>query len=152
MSNSLGPHRLWTPRLLCPWNFPGKNMGVGCHFLLQGIFPPQGSNPHLLRLLHWQVDSLPLVTPRCANFLKRFCKKCELFLKSLLSLSWIASFFVFLFFWPWGMWDLSSPTRDRTCTPCIEMQSLNHWTTKEVPHWPNSDLCLNFWFYKCLLL
>ena len=35
-------------RLLCPWNFPGKNTGVGCHFLLQGIFPTQGSNPGLL--------------------------------------------------------------------------------------------------------
>ena len=28
-------------RLLCPWNFPGKNAGVGCHLLLQGIFPTQ---------------------------------------------------------------------------------------------------------------
>ena len=35
-------------RLLCPCDFPGKNTEVGCHFLLQGIFPPQGSNPHLL--------------------------------------------------------------------------------------------------------
>ena len=34
--------------------------GVGCHFLLQGIFPIRGSNP---RLLHWQVDSLPLSHP-----------------------------------------------------------------------------------------
>ena len=33
---------------------PGKNAGVGCHFLLQGIFPTQGSNPHLLQ---WPVDS-----------------------------------------------------------------------------------------------
>ena len=32
-----------------------------------------------------------------------------------------------------GMWDLSSPTRDRTCTPCSGRQSLNHWTTREVP-------------------
>ena len=50
-------------RLLCPWDFSGKNIGVGCHFLLQGIFPTQGSNPRLLRLLrlrHWQADSLPL--------------------------------------------------------------------------------------------
>ena len=32
----------WTvpTRLLHPWNFPGKNTGVGCHFLIQGIFPP----------------------------------------------------------------------------------------------------------------
>ena len=43
--------------LLCPWDFPGKNTGVGCHFLLQGIFPTQGSNPCLL---HWQVNSFPL--------------------------------------------------------------------------------------------
>ena len=41
-------------------DFPGKNAGVGCHFLLQGIFPTQGLNPHLLRLLHWQVGSLAL--------------------------------------------------------------------------------------------
>ena len=39
---------------------PGKNPGVGCHFLPQGIFPTQGSNPCLLRLLYWQADSLPL--------------------------------------------------------------------------------------------
>ena len=31
-------------KLLCPWNFPGKNTGVGCHFLLQGIFLTQGPN------------------------------------------------------------------------------------------------------------
>ena len=35
----------WTvARLLCPWDFPGKNTGVGCHFCLQGIFLIQGSN------------------------------------------------------------------------------------------------------------
>ena len=39
-------------RLLCPWNFAGKNTGVGCHFFLQGIFPTQGSNSSLLGLLH----------------------------------------------------------------------------------------------------
>ena len=45
------------PRLLCPWDFTGKNTGVGCHFLFPGIFPTQGSNSHLL---HWQAGSLPL--------------------------------------------------------------------------------------------
>ena len=42
-------------QLLCPWDFPGKNTGVSCHFLLQGIFPTQGSN---LSLLHrrWILD------------------------------------------------------------------------------------------------
>ena len=47
------------PGLLCPWSFPGKNTGVGCHFLLQGVFLTQGSNPCLLILLHWQVDCVP---------------------------------------------------------------------------------------------
>ena len=42
---------------------PGKNTGVGCHALLQGIFPAQELNPRLLRLLHWQAGSLPLVPP-----------------------------------------------------------------------------------------
>ena len=41
----------------------GKNTRVGCHTLLQGIFLTPGSNPHLLRLLHWQPSSLPLVPP-----------------------------------------------------------------------------------------
>ena len=41
-------------------DFPGKNTGVGCHFLLQGIFPTQRSNPGLLYHLHWQANSLPL--------------------------------------------------------------------------------------------
>ena len=36
------------PRLLCPWDSPGKNTGVACHSFLQGIFPIQGSNPGLL--------------------------------------------------------------------------------------------------------
>ena len=35
-------------RLLCPWYFSGKNTGMGCHFLLQGIFPTQESSPHYL--------------------------------------------------------------------------------------------------------
>ena len=38
-----------------------------------------------------------------------------------------------LVFWPRGMWDLSSPTRDRTRTSCIGRRSLNHWTAREVP-------------------
>ena len=41
---TLRPHGLLPIRLFCPWNSPGKNIGAGCHFLLQGIFPTQGSN------------------------------------------------------------------------------------------------------------
>ena len=49
---------------------------MGCHALLQGIFPTQGLNPHLLCLLHWQTDSLLLAPPGkpikqlYSNFLK----------------------------------------------------------------------------------
>ena len=46
-----------------PRDSPGKNIGVGCHFLLQGIFPTQGLNLRFLGLLQRQADSLPLVPP-----------------------------------------------------------------------------------------
>ena len=55
------------PTLAIPWtvacqaDFPGKNIAVGGHFLLQGIFLGQGSNLHLL---HCQADSFPLSDPR----------------------------------------------------------------------------------------
>ena len=62
---TLQPHGLYPARLLCPWDFAGKDTGVGCHVLLQGIFPTQGSDP---RLLHWQADSLPLVLSRKATY------------------------------------------------------------------------------------
>ena len=41
-------HGLWPAGLLCPWDSPGKNAGVGCHFLLQEIFLTQASNLNLL--------------------------------------------------------------------------------------------------------
>ena len=61
------------PTLCDPWTvarhaplsmgFSGKNTGILGHFLLQEIFPTQGSNLHLLHLLNWQVDSLPRSHP-----------------------------------------------------------------------------------------
>ena len=55
----------WTVALqtLLSMGPPGKNTGVGCHSLLQGIFPTQGLNPHLLCLLHCQAGSLSLIPP-----------------------------------------------------------------------------------------
>ena len=52
IANSLWPHGPQPARLLCPWDYPGKNIGVGCQALLQAIFPTQGSNLHLLCLRH----------------------------------------------------------------------------------------------------
>ena len=58
VSSSLSAHGLQPARLLCPWEFPGRNTGVDCCVLLQGIFLSQGLNLSPLRLLHWQAGSL----------------------------------------------------------------------------------------------
>ena len=58
MSESLRPSGLWPTRLLCPWDSPGKNIGVGCHFLFQGILLAQGLKLYLLSPA-LQADSLP---------------------------------------------------------------------------------------------
>ena len=53
--DSLQPHGVQPTRLFCPWDFPGEDPRVGCHFLLQGIFLTQGSNLDLLhcrQILH----------------------------------------------------------------------------------------------------
>ena len=49
LSDFLRPHGRQPARLLSPWDFPGKNTGVGCYALFQGIVLTQGSNPGLLR-------------------------------------------------------------------------------------------------------
>ena len=69
VSDSVTPWTIYPTRLLCPWNFPGKNTRVGFHFLLQGIFPTQRLNPHLLP---WQADSLPPGKPHDACRLNKF--------------------------------------------------------------------------------
>ena len=58
----LQSHGLWPSRLLCPWDFPFRNTGVGCHALLQGILPTQGWKPGLL---HQQASSLLGKLPLC---------------------------------------------------------------------------------------
>ena len=58
LSRPRGP---WPTRFLCRWDLPGKNTGVGCHFLLQGIFPTRGLNPCVLHCRQTpasQADSL----------------------------------------------------------------------------------------------
>ena len=62
VADSLQPHGLQSTRLLSPWDFSGKNTGVGCHSLLQGLFPIQRSNPLLLhcrRILYRQALEKP---------------------------------------------------------------------------------------------
>ena len=69
-----------------PGIFPGKNTGVGCYFLLQGIFLTQGSN---LSLLHWQVDSLPLSHQE--SQISRFSSVQSLSRVRLFATPWIAA-------------------------------------------------------------
>ena len=59
--DSFRSYRLQPSRPLCLWDSPGKNTGVVCHFLLQGIFPTQESKQWFLCLLHWQAGSLPVL-------------------------------------------------------------------------------------------
>ena len=60
MSDSVQPHELYLARLLCPWDFSGKNTGEGCCFPIPGDLLHQGLNLHHSCLLNWQVDFLPL--------------------------------------------------------------------------------------------
>ena len=90
VSDSLWPHELQHTRLLCPWESPGKNTGVGCHAFLRGIFPTQESNlclPHLLHcrwvLYHWATEEAPNIY----TFIK-VKQKC-----SLKHLPWVFFFF-----------------------------------------------------------
>ena len=75
MSDSLPLGGTAPLKLLCPWDSPGKNTGVGCHAILQGIFPTHASNPRLLILLHWKVDSLPQAPPGKPNYSNVYDKK-----------------------------------------------------------------------------
>ena len=63
--------------LLCPWNSLGKNTGVGSHFILQGIFPTQGSNPGLSRIARQRKKKKnyqSLLKIRFGNSRLKFCK------------------------------------------------------------------------------
>ena len=89
VSDSLWPSGLQPSRLLCPWGSSGKNTGVGCHALLQGIFLTQGLNLRLFRLLHWQAGSLslvPLGEPFIFFFLVPNKYLCEIFINHVTSI------------------------------------------------------------------
>ena len=76
---------LWTvlAKLLCPWDSPGRNTRVGCHALLQGIFPTQQSNPGLSCLLHCQAGSLSLAPLGKPSRIAALASTCSSFEKGL---------------------------------------------------------------------
>ena len=97
-SDYLQPHGLQFINLFCPWNSPSQNTGVDCHFLLQGIFPTQGLNPCLQRLLHWQADSLPVAPPGKPNLLVPCNLEKYFQLSQLLSVSNMGNIHTFFFY------------------------------------------------------
>ena len=82
MSDSLQPYGLQPTKLLCPQDSPVKNIGVGCHFLLQEIILTQVLSLHLLHLLHCQEDPLALSHLGFPNGIllnhKKIMKSCHL--------------------------------------------------------------------------
>ena len=89
-------YKIMECQLLCSWDSSGKNTGVGCHALLQGIFLTQGWNPQFLCLLHWQVDSLPLMPPGQPKYCVCVCVCVCVYISSVQSLSRVR-----LFATPW---------------------------------------------------
>ena len=77
---TLRPCRLQPARLLCPWDSPGKNTGVGCHALLQGIFLTQGSTLCLLHLLPCPPDRRVLYHQGHLICIKAWREICSQFL------------------------------------------------------------------------
>ena len=59
---------LWTVAHQAPLSMEFSRQGVGCHFLLQGIFSTQRLSLHLLYILHWQADSLQLSTQHASEY------------------------------------------------------------------------------------
>ena len=94
-----------------------------CHTL-----PPGSYMPHVLIFIVLFLKCFLFFFPWCGPLKK----------KSLLNLSQCCfCFFLFCFglaFWPWGMWDLIPLIRDQTSNCRFGRWSLNHWTTREVPH------------------
>ena len=110
VSDSSWPYGLWPARLFCPWDLSGKNTGVGCHFLLQGIFRTQGSNLHHLQILHWQAGSFPLSHRDFSgiyeesNYPRRWERKQP-------SILWVDSYWTWHGMWPPGEGRLYCLTR-----------------------------------------
>ena len=148
MANSLRSPGLWTAWLLCLWNFPGKNSGfkekkkiVGCHFLLQGIFLTQRSNPHLLSLLHWQVGSFPTVPPG------------KSFLYPGILLKWISEGLGSFAWWcrrdehrPHSGWDIKirwSSTCSKASHSCVSswVASIVHFDPEHALEFCSFDIC-----------
>ena len=139
----------WTsPPVSSSWNFPGKNTGAGCHFLLWGIFPTQGWNWSLLHLLHWQADSLSLHHLRSAQALVCLLKEQNplTYSQTPNAASWVHFFtliFLFLAFKRLQQRFLNNSTGYKLLSwPLAKLPQEVYYSTIE----SCSKLWLNLWF------
>ena len=90
-------------------------------------------NHHSVQSIAGNYHLLNKIAPNVEFFFKDFFFLMWTIFKVFIEFATMLLLFYILVLWLWGMWDLSSPTRDRTRTPCIGRRSLNHWTAREVP-------------------
>ena len=169
VSDSLCPNGLQPARLLCPWHSPSKNTGVGCHALLQGTFPTQGSN---LCLLYQQANSLLLRlevfnqgVSRVDYLLRAVREGCVPGLSPwvvggcFLHISLHMAFFLCIylrvqispswhnFFWlpHMAFRILVPPSGIKPMPPTFGILSLNHWMAQEAPNCPFLTEHQSYW-------
>ena len=164
MSNSAQPHRRQPTRLQRPWDSPGKNTGVGCYALLQGILPTQGLKPVLLhcrwilhclshqgspRILEWVAyplsrgSSWPRNQTGVACIASGFLTSCvtrEVTQSVFYSLPIKNSFYI-LFIYLLLATPCCQVCGIEPLSPDMEGWSCNRWTAREV---------LGFTFLSCL--
>ena len=192
MSDSLWPHRQQPTRLPRPWDSPGKNTGVGCHFLLQCMkvksasevtqscptlsdpidcSPPDSSIHGIFqaRVLEWGAIAFSVTCLCVINLLNKIIKTKHLtreltgktffllafqYARILYHISSLRkpkerlifpssptlpaeNYFLAIFFFfamPHGLWGISAPwSRIKLRSSAVKVQSLNHWTTRELP-------------------
>ena len=127
-------------KLLCQWNFPGKDTGAGCHFLHEGIFLTQGSNPHLCVscIGRWILYHCAIWEAlKCNSWVNSFgCVRSRvtwhlwlLPMDSLAVAHRLRSCCAWALFFH-CVWGLCSPSRNIPHVPCIGRWILNHWTIR----------------------
>ena len=104
VSYSSWPHGLWPARLPCSWNFPSKYTGVGCHFLLQGIFLTQGLNWVSCGSCIWQSDSFTPEPPGKPLYLCYFYSILSLLSSTMLDVLVVYYISLVLLFTLFSLW------------------------------------------------
>ena len=129
------PHQ--KPTLTVPWSWTmRKQISVVYTTQPMVFFLWQPKQTNIVRKLKLHLPDLSevMAVAEAAGFCFCFCF-CLMWTIFQVFFEFVTILLLFyvLVFWPQGMWDLSSPTGDQTCTPCIGRGSLNHRTAREVP-------------------